>query len=608
MKSKSFIVALLTVSTLGLTTSCADMFDIDSTRVVYEKDHNLDSTSDSVYTTLGVLQCMQQIADRYVILGEVRGDLCDINDGAKTSLRNLANFNFEDDNEYLKASDYFAVINNCSYALAKLDTTLTQGNSRVMVDEYAALLGIRAWTYLQLAINYGDVPYYDFRELVTTEEGFDKVGKNRLNIQQLADALIPDLEGYVDYALPSFVSSISQNAFPILRLVIADLYLWSDNYLKAFEYYADYLFDNKAFNAKITKTSGETFTMNRTLKPAALLSWNGKTDKSSVVSMLSNEVYGNQNVAASGYENLAYIKMETNESHGVVSELGTLFYSRDNTHYLKPSVYWKELSARQVVFSADKDGNGSLKNLNVSTTVGDMRAAKLDDLYLSTGTDEKENSYDSYNKFRLVYKDGKKSETDLTPRINIYRRSIVYLRLAEALNSLAAQLDLEARNGRVGADSLSRVAAKNAFYILKDASKAELIAPTADSATLVKFKNEIQTEFVGIHARGAGDVAYDTTYYVLKPEVIRTRLAKGAEEELRLSDTIRYVDELIIDELALESTLEGNRFGDLIRFAKRYGEPDILAKRVASRGGKDNINNELYNKLLEEANWYLPMK
>ena len=59
MKSKSFIVALLTISTLGLTTSCADMFDIDSTRVVYEKDHNLDSTADSVYSTLGVLQGMR---------------------------------------------------------------------------------------------------------------------------------------------------------------------------------------------------------------------------------------------------------------------------------------------------------------------------------------------------------------------------------------------------------------------------------------------------------------------------------------------------------------------------------------------------------------------
>lgn len=588
MKSKSFIVALLTISTLGLTTSCADMFDIDSTRVVYEKDHNLDSTADSVYTTLGVLQCLQQIADRYVILGEVRGDMCDVNANTKGSLRNLANFEFDKENEYLRASDYYAVINNCSYALAKMDTTLTQNNNRVMIDEFAALLGIRAWTYLQLAINYGEVPYYDYKELVTTMEDFDKVGKQRLNVKQLADELIPQLEPYVDYVMPTFVSSIPQNAYPILRLVIADLYLWSGDYLNAFAYYGDYLFDNKKFETKISK-SGEVLTLNRVLKPASLMAWNGKSDKYSTVNLVPEaEVYTSANVSTSGYENLAYIKMESSETSGTTSELASLFYSYDNTHHLVPSASWRELSDEQVVFFADKDGLGNVKKLYKSTTIGDMRAAG--EPYAYKGTDDKDNEFQAYTKLGSY----------TTQAINIYRRTIVYLRYAEALNSLAYQLD------KLGTgDSLARKCAESAFYVLKDASKACPIA--ADSASLEKFKTAIQTTFVGVHARGAGDVAYDTVHYVLKPAVIANRLGKP-EAELTLSDTISYVDELLIDELALETTMEGNRFGDLIRFAERRGEPEFLAKRVASRKGKDNFDAALYDKLMDKTMWYLPMK
>ena len=112
MKIKSCIAVMLAVFTLGMTTSCEDMFDITSNRVVY--DHEINSTADSVYTTLGVLQCMRKVADRYVILGEVRGDMAVVNEHTKTSLRNIANFNFEDENEYLNVRDYYSIINNCN--------------------------------------------------------------------------------------------------------------------------------------------------------------------------------------------------------------------------------------------------------------------------------------------------------------------------------------------------------------------------------------------------------------------------------------------------------------------------------------------------------------
>ena len=81
---------------------------------------------------------------------------------------------------------------------------------------------------------------------------------------------------------------------------------------------------------------------------------------------------------------------------------------------------------------------------------------------------------------------------------------------------------------------------------------------------------------------------------------------------------IEYVRNLIIDECALETAFEGYRFTDLIRFAKNMGNnPDVLAKRVAGRAFENKVSsshpdfefdNAIYEKLKNEASWYLPKK
>ena len=177
--------------------------------------------------------------------------------------------------------------------------------------------------------------------------------------------------------------------------------------------------------------------------------------------------------------------------------------------------------------------------------------------------------------------------TYVTNQINIYRRSIVYLRTAEAL----AGLYKETREPK---------AAEMSFNMLKDAFKVFF----PDGHVMQEI---LQPYFLGVHARGCGDTYLDTTDYVLTPKAIALRLEKE-EAAVDYNDTIDYLDELIIDELAMEATLEGNRFGDLIRFAERRGEPEFLAKRVASRKGSEQMDEELYNKLLDKSLWYLPIK
>lgn len=602
MKSKSIIAALLAVFTLGVTTSCEDMFSIDSNRVVLE--HEINTSADSVYTTLGVLQCVRKVADRYVILGEARGDNAQIDEKrTKTSLRNLANFEFEDENEYLNVRDYYAVINNCNYALEHMDKDLKLNNKPVLMDEYAALLGIRAWTYLQLAINYGKVPYYTYP--VVTEADVERAYSDEpKDIVAIAADLAPQLIPYLDEELPTFAAT--GVVYPQLRLVLAELYLWSGDYENAKKYYEEYFMKNEKFELKMSDDNGTVMQAGYLEFGGAFATWTGTTPKGDVLPMSTVSTPGDTKKEA---DFISAITMETSSASGTVSEVANLF----RQGYLLPSASWKSLCNAQQVFLVTETAADSKRTLNSTDKVGDMRkyAYTTTSRFFSTADDGLEEAEE-----KLIFTKHKEG------RIVTQRSSIACLRWAEAMNALSRQ------QFAVAADSAqfaqARLNAMNAFYLLKDAFKVFFPEGSEVAKNFERFhdiidptKNDLQKMYVGIHGRGTGDVYYDDKYYVLDSTVIAKRLGI-APSDVTFNDTVQFIDELIIDELALESTMEGNRFGDLIRFAKRrqaWGDSeyrDFLALRVANRGGEEAEAEErdaLYNKLSgSEEYWYLPFK
>jgi hypothetical protein len=114
-----------------------------------------------------------------------------------------------------------------------------------------------------------------------------------------------------------------------------------------------------------------------------------------------------------------------------------------------------------------------------------------------------------------------------------------------------------------------------------------------DAATFTKER------VTGIHSIGSGDSECNAFYVLPVPDdSLATR-----------QDTISYqiprVEDLIVNEMALEGAFEGYRFYDLLRVALRRNDPAYLADPISRRNGAPD--EHLRQLLMDQKNWFLPL-
>ena len=187
--------------------SCEDMLEVESDRVEYNLDDL--TLNDTVYSVLGILKKVQAVVDRQVLLGELRGDLMVVNEkSAVTDIQKIARFEFEDENKYIDVKDYYAIINNCNIYLKRVEKNLNaeRDGKKPLLKEFVGVKSIRAWAYMQLATNYGNVPY--FTEPILTHSMAEEImQRESLGMAELAQKLIEDIEPYANpnvYPMPNF--------------------------------------------------------------------------------------------------------------------------------------------------------------------------------------------------------------------------------------------------------------------------------------------------------------------------------------------------------------------------------------------------------------------
>ena len=640
MKKLNKFISILCISCASF--SCSDMMETETPILNIEPE--ISQKSDSAFYAFGILTAMQQVADQYVFQGELRGDLLKVVPGiTDKNLQSLADFSATTENKYDSAYAYYRIINNCNYYIAKADTSLYTGATNVVIRQYAATLAIRAWAYMQLARNYGKVPFY-----TTPLTAISQIESNsfpELDIYGIVEQLAPELEKFTGFEVPTLHDSYrstsgagtqrwgSQSAktyrpsacFIPVDVILGEMYLETEKYDQAARHYITYLTkvapdvnQRSSYYIAPLREKG-SFGFGRFASAGSTLPDPSVIAANYITGTRWSEIFG----LNSFYDIITYIPMAVNSQSGTTTNVpyafGFDYYSDSRSEpYLEkiqllPSSAMNTLSDSTEYYYYYRTSKTSTLTQFDSVAIancGDMRMRSVTNYQIRT--DSTTESIDKYKYGNIV----------------LYRTSTILLHLAEAFNRLNMP--------------------DAAFAILKDGispalkstnSAGSYVCAYMDSTTIVTLDRDYQlfnekfTEdyALGIHCHGTGFAASDLTpTSVYKPgsslytldRMVGKKLSQltgtfGTYIGTTRQDTINAVEDILCDEYALELAFEGSRYYDLMRLArhKNVSSPGTYPSNFGSlwldekiRSARQSDGMSLSKSLVTESNWYLPFK
>ena len=712
-------------------TSCEDMMTVDTGDKAYI------NANDTLYSYLGIMRAMQDVAERQIVLGEIRGDLVSSSEYATDTLHAISNFENPKDQScsMLCVSDYYNVINNCNFYIYNCDTSTVRANVKYMIPEYTQVKAIRAWAYLQLVKNYKEVPYItEPVKNLDVIKNFD-YSHNLVNKDNLIDKLLEDgLANMVDINYPSYgktnepwgkwnngATDVSaRNCFIPIRLVLGDAYLLrgssKSDYENAAFYYYSFLRKEKnpLIKSYCTMIESPEAASGYLYKPLSGNPWDGFTteygysEENEIITLIPGsanagigkmlprvaEVFGYNPSSSQSTIITIHLDEQGNETSRDYSAGGAIMVNPTYKRQYYPSYAFDNVNLSQQYVTY----------YGISSSSENKIARYYEQ------ADARENySYKSVYYEKDLYKlCAKVADLDQYYYcIPIYRKTLIWLRLAEALNragypefafailkdglnkfTLPSVEDVTKNvtkningvdyaiwtnedNDTIFYDSatkdrykkedgeLVKVTGSLTGYTANTYTQRELTYNSIESMYYVtdtlklqkflskfSFTDDVWQETYGIHARGGGfgyletsssasakewgkDGDYittnisgrrDTVFYDYKAMIERKLDGKKFENATE-DDIINAIEDVIVDELALETAFEGNRFYDLVRVAEHknqsgYKGTEWLAKKIANRNSKQATKNSpaipgfdanLYSKLQNQKNWYFTL-
>lgn len=576
-KSIYGIITVLSLNGLGLS-SCSKLLEIDPQEVL-TREQMYRTVYDADAAVIGVYGKFLGLAEQHVLLNELRADLLTVTPQADPYLHEINTNNVDAisaNNPYVNPRKFYEVILACNDVLANFDVMRSTNalDAEQYGRRYSDIMAIRTWTYLQLGIHFGRIPYVT-DPLETMDEVLDDYKYPFMEFEPLLVRLINDMENipfkgvYPDaetLRLP--VDGFATERFFINKYaLIGDLYLWHNDYLKAADAYKRVMtyYDNRGndnWRFDYYKIKERSVTDNNDLSVGY-----ARFREQDVRTVVNSKTQGWRSMFSRSQDALWNSEwvwtMPFTANFGQANPFIRYFAINGGEYLLKPSQEVIDLWDNQTQHNRiPYDGR---KSLSVSMVGDQPVVTKYTDQYTDITT---------LMPIQVQEKNG---------RWFLYRAAKLHLRFAEAAN----------RDGKH----------KVAYALLNNGLRNNYDGVSAD-------KTELQQTFLpwpyDFDARFGNMPTFRSTWH--RNEGIRGRAYLQSRTIANPADSLLHIENYLIEEAALEQAFEGSRWEDLVRVARRRNDPAYLAERVYNKLNKEGNPNAaaVRGKLMQPENWYLP--
>ncbi len=559
-------------------TGCKDLLDADTTDIITD-DEMYTSTSDVDFALKGIYGQVMELGEQYVVLNELRADLMTVTANSDQDLIDLNEQNVSSGNEYADPRPFYEVINNCNSMIKNLNSMLeedgiTKENYNVY---YSEAVSIRCWLYLQLGIQFGNIPYItepiETVDDLATLQSYEKLSLSTL-ISTLIDEMvaIPVMDTFTDDELTSDDDAVF---FINKYCLLGDLYLWDNQYTNAAIQYktlmtlegsSEYdkykiiwsdVTDHDDLNIGYTRYLGDDV---ESLVTDPDLGWE------SIFTRTDGDVFLDEWIWAMYYD----------DSYDITNPFIKLFANEGEGEYLvAPSQYAQDnWNSQTQANSLPYDARGQF-------TWEDVDGSPVITKYIK--------NYDPnspYERGGFWY---------------LYRAATLHLRFCEAANR-----DNESRI----AYALLNVGIQTE-YAQYDENGDEVEDITYAERTNKPWPYDFdgrkdETGQIPVNVRGA--------WY----RNVGLRCGRASlQASVYPADTTSFskpLENAILDEASLALAYEGNRWADLVRISMRRGQTDgddgasyYLAQKIADEFEAQGEDGEAIKaKLNDQSNWWLP--
>ncbi len=583
---KRFFIKYCLLVVLGATafSSCKKTFDL-LPQAQLDASQMYRNVYDADAAIVGLYGKFTSLAERYIVLNELRGDMLEYTDNADEYLRQISTHSVTAENPYANPRPFYELIVNCNDVLKNFNSMhdAKKMKENEFQERYSDVLFLRSFLYLQLGIHYGTVPYVT-DALATLDDINNESKFPKLTFNVLLDSLINVSERatYKDEYASSSTLAVTVDGYPTQKwfvnkkVVLADLNLWKGNYVQAASYYRQVM------------ETGTVGTVNGSYYSMYKVGWdsNGDIDHyitysragdaSTLVTNSQWRIMFELPTTTEGFRREWVWAIPFDNKFKPENPFVKLFSNIGGSYLVKPSKnatdMWnneqqKSASAATGTPGIPYDARGQLSWKNIN---GQPVVMKFLYNYINNNTNLPLNVLQKDSKWFL------------------FRQTQLHMRFAEAAN-------------RVGRYRL-------AWGLLNSGIAGAYPAPTSD---VTLYHNTLNDSYpFNFDARNSGSAGvpyYRSDWY--RNIGIRSR-ANLVDQAVPATDSLNQIEANLINETGLENGFEGTRWPDLLRVALRRNDPSFIADKVYAKLLKDGVPNAaaVRAKLMDKNNWYLPFK